>query len=235
MIEKRSAQSRHKVDHGWLQSYFSFSFGDYHDPKNVSFGPLRVLNDDVIKPGRGFGTHPHQEMEIVSILLQGSLKHEDSDGHSSITSVGGVQRMSAGTGIFHSEMNPSTEEEVHLFQMWFFPDQNGLTPSYEQVEYDQSKMKNRLLPIVAKNPAEPGVAHINQDLTIYLSELERGMEITFTQSAGRRLFLFVIEGRIEVNGSTILTKRDSARMTEVENLSAKASEKTKWMLIDLPF
>ncbi len=184
MIQVYPAQSRYYADYGWLKTYHSFSFGDYYDPNNIHFGPLRVLNDDFVAPLRGFGAHPHQEMEIVSIVLKGYLKHEDSTGHTATTTFGGVQRMSAGTGIVHSEMNPSPTEEVNFLQLWFFPEVRGLTPSYERTTFDVAKMKNALLPVVAKNPSSPGIAHIHQDATIYLSDLEAGRELIFTSTIG---------------------------------------------------
>ncbi|MGM9988379.1 MAG: pirin family protein [Bacillaceae bacterium] len=232
-MEVYAANRRYTANHGWLKSNFSFSFAEYHDPTNIHFGVMRVLNDDIVQPSKGFGMHPHKEMEIVTIVLDGELEHKDSAGHTAKTGFGGIQRMSAGTGIYHSEYNPSREKEVNLLQMWFFPEVNGLTPSYEQTSYDISKMKNALLPVVTKNPTSDEVAHIHQDLTIYLSNLEEGREITFTQQEGRRIFLFVIEGSLVVNGETLNT-RDSARIKDVANLQLTASQQTKFMLIDLP-
>jgi quercetin 2,3-dioxygenase len=234
MIQVYPAQSRYYADYGWLKTYHSFSFGDYYDPNNIHFGPLRVLNDDFVAPLRGFGAHPHQEMEIVSIVLKGYLKHEDSTGHTATTTFGGVQRMSAGTGIIHSEMNPSPTEEVNFLQLWFLPEVRGLTPSYERTTFDVAKMKNALLPVVTKNPSSPGIAHIHQDVTIYLSDLEAGRELTFTQQEGRRIFFFVIEGDVTLNGETTLHKRDSARITETPTLRIASANGARFMLIDLP-
>jgi redox-sensitive bicupin YhaK (pirin superfamily) len=234
MIKVYPAESRYHADYGWLKTYHSFSFGDYYDPNNVQFGPLRVLNDDFVAPLRGFGAHPHREMEIVSIVLKGSLKHEDSAGHTATTTFGGVQRMSAGTGIIHSEVNPSATEEVNFLQLWFLPEVNGLTPSYERTTFDAEKMKNALLPIVAKHPSSPEIAHIHQDVTIYLSDLEAGKELTFTQRDGRKIFLFVIEGELTLNGETTLHKRDSARIAETPSLFLASKQGARLMLIDLP-
>jgi hypothetical protein len=200
----------------------------------MNFGPLRVLNDDFIAPQKGFGAHPHQEMEIVSIVLKGFLKHTDNTGATATTTFGGVQRMTAGTGVVHSEVNPSKDEETNLFQLWFLPDEKGLTPSYEQTNFEVAKLKNALLPIVSKNPSADGVAHIHQDLTIYLSDLEEGKTIHFSQPEGRRIFLFVIEGALVVNGETTLSKRDSARITETPDLQLRAESSARFMLIDLP-
>ena len=234
MIQVYPAQSRYYADYGWLKTYHSFSFGDYYDPNNIHFGPLRVLNDDFVAPLRGFGAHPHQEMEIVSIVLKGYLKHEDSTGHTATTTFGGVQRMSAGTGIIHSEMNPSPTEEVNFLQLWFLPEVHGLAPSYERTTFDVAKMKNALLPIVTKNPSSSEIAHIHQDLTIYLSDLDAGRELTFTQPEGRRIFFFVIEGDVTLNGETTLHKRDSARITVTPTLRIASENGARFMLIDLP-
>lgn len=234
MIRVYPANERYHANHGWLDTYFSFSFAEYFDPNNMNFGPLRVLNDDVIKPLHGFGAHPHQEMEIVSIVLSGQLKHQDSLGNEAITTFGGIQRMSAGTGIVHSEVNPSATEDVNLLQLWFLPEQHGLTPSYEKTSYDIKQLKNQLLPVVAKNPQSPNIAHIHQDLTIYLSDLEVGKEIVFTQESGRRIFLFLVEGELQLNDEVKLYKRDSARITETPQLKIAANADTRLMLIDLP-
>lgn len=234
LIRVYPANERYHANHGWLDTYFSFSFAEYFDPNNMNFGPLRVLNDDVIKPLRGFGAHPHQEMEIVSIVLSGQLKHQDSLGNEAITTFGGIQRMSAGTGIVHSEVNPSATEDVNLLQLWFLPERHGLAPSYERTDFDISKLKNQLLPVVTKNPQSPNIAHIHQDLTIYLSNLEAGKEIVFTQESGRRIFLFIIEGELTVNDEVKLYKRDSARITETPQLKIAADADTRLMLIDLP-
>ncbi|OQP17229.1 MULTISPECIES: pirin family protein [Geobacillus] len=234
MIRIDRASSRYHADYGWLKTYHSFSFGEYYDPNNIQFGPLRVLNDDFVAPLAGFGAHPHREMEIVSIVLKGYLQHEDSTGHKAVTTFGGVQRMSAGTGIVHSEVNPSATEEVNFLQLWFLPEQYGLPPSYERTEFPVDKMKNALLPIVTKHPSSPGIAHIHQDLTIYLSDLEAGHELTFTQPEGRNIFVFVIEGDLTLNGEAHLERRDAARITDTPALRLATNEGSRLMLIDLP-
>lgn len=234
MITIYPAASRYSADHGWLQSNFSFSFADYYDPANLQFGPLRVFNDDTVQPGKGFGMHPHREMEIVTVVLQGSLKHEDSTGNAEVLSYGEVQRMSAGTGILHSEMNASSSEEVKFLQLWFLPDVKGLVPSYEQKAYDPSKLVNRLHPVVSGRPDKgEGVLHIHQDMTLYLSRIEEEQELTFEQSAGRRMYLFVIEGELQVNEEKLGT-RDAARMTEVTEAKLSSASGAHFMLIDLP-
>ncbi|MFD3447506.1 pirin family protein [Microbacteriaceae bacterium 4G12] len=233
MIQLFPAASRYFANHGWVQSYFSFSFAKYYDPDNMMFGPLRVLNDDVVAPMRGFAMHPHHDMEIVSIVLDGYLKHEDSYGNSETTTFGEVQRMSAGTGIFHSEMNPSEDEEVNFLQLWILPNKQGLKPSYEKTIYRVEHLKNQLLPIVSHTASE-GVAYIHQDITIYLSDLESGASLSFAQKEERRTFLFIIEGSLQLNKETMLHRRDSARITGETELVIEAKENVRFMLIDLP-
>ncbi|WP_139491714.1 pirin family protein [Brevibacillus dissolubilis] len=233
MINVYPSESRHYNNHGWLRTHFSFSFSNYYDPDNMGFGPMRVLNDDIVAPDNGFGMHPHREMEIVTLILSGQLKHEDSMGNVCISGPGEIQRMSAGTGVYHSEVNPSSTEEVSLFQMWFEPATYGIEPSYEPFRYDVEAMKNNLLPIVSAGD-KPNTATINQDMTMYLSELEAGKEITFTQEEDRRIFFMVIEGEVTLNGDTKLGRRDSARITEVPTLKIEAAADAKFLLIDLP-
>ncbi|CAH1217265.1 Quercetin 2,3-dioxygenase [Paenibacillus plantiphilus] len=234
MIKIYPAESRHSGSHGWLQYNFSFSFADYYDPDNVSFGPLRVFNDDYIQPLKGFGTHPHREMEIVTVALAGQLHHEDNTGGKETLRPGEIQRMSAGTGILHSEVNNSDTETANILQLWFMPNEQGLKPSYEQKTYDISAKKNHLLPIVSNRIQSEQIAHIHQDLTIYLSDLDAGQSLAFSQAAGRRIYLFVIEGEITLNKESALKKRDAARITDVTELAIDAASDASFMLIDLP-
>ncbi|WP_416825556.1 pirin family protein [Ectobacillus polymachus] len=234
MIQVFPAESRYSAEHGWLHSRFSFSFAEYFDPANLQFGPMRVLNDDRVEPHRGFGMHPHQEMEIVSIVLEGFLKHEDSNGNTATTTFGEIQRMSAGTGIFHSEMNPA-DVEVNFLQMWFLPKELGTNPSYEKSSFSIEKMKNALLPVVSYHASNlEDVAFINQDLTIYLSDLDAEHSITFSQKSDRKTFLFVIEGEVKV-GDQWLNRRDSARIENEEELIFTTKEGSRFMVIDLPY
>jgi quercetin 2,3-dioxygenase len=193
---------------------------------------MRVSNDDIIAPGRGFGAHPHSDMEIVSIVLSGHLRHEDNMGNVAVTTFGGIQRMSAGSGVIHTEHNASDTEEVNLLQLWFMPSERGKQPSYEATEFDPAKISGQLLPIVAPTRSE-GVCEIGQDLTIYLSKLVSGQQLTFKQAEGRRVFLFVIEGELAIE-DTVLGKRDTARIEELSELQLSASEEAFFMLIDLP-
>ncbi|MCT8139469.1 pirin family protein [Anaerobacillus sp. CMMVII] len=233
MIKLIHANERFKAEHGWLTSNFSFSFANYYDPNNLHFGPLRVFNDDIVQPNNGFGMHPHKEMEIVSIVLEGELKHEDSEGNTATTTFGEIQRMSAGTGIFHSERNPSKENLVNFLQLWIVPDTVNLQPTYEKTKYEIEKMKNNLLPIVSKYVSK-NVAYINQDTIFYISDLEVEKSMTFTQETGRKIYLFVIDGELLLNEQFILGKRDTARITETTTLKIHANATTRFLLIDLP-
>ncbi|MCL6632174.1 MAG: pirin family protein [Alicyclobacillus herbarius] len=233
MIKVYPAESRFAADHGWLKTYHSFSFANYYDPNNTRFGPMRVLNDDTVAPETGFGPHPHREMEIVSIVLKGQLQHQDSTGTTEVIKRGEIQRMSAGTGVVHSEMNPSATEEVNFLQLWFEPNERGLTPSYEQIAYDEAKMKNALLPIVSNRSLGENVAYIHQDMTMYLSELEAAKALTYRQEPNRRIFLFVIEGDLTLNQNIPLKKRDSARITDTTELNIQTDAGAHFLLIDL--
>jgi redox-sensitive bicupin YhaK (pirin superfamily) len=233
MIQLFPDSSRHSVKGEWLESHFSFSFGNYYDESNVSFGPFRVFNEDIIQPGEGFGLHPHREMEIVSIVLKGEIKHEDSMGNKGILSFGSVQRMSAGTGVLHSEVNPSQDEETHLLQLWFLPETSQLQPSYEDTVYDTNQLKNQLLPIVSHTPSDK-VAKIHQNMTIYLSKMDKGEKINFRQEKGRKIYLFAIEGKLLLNSINLLNTGDAARISDTEEIALQATEETFLMLIDLP-
>jgi len=233
MIQVYPASSRVSIDLGWLKGSRSFSFGEPFDPENTSFGVMRVCNDDQVAPGRGFGPHPHSDMEIVSVVLSGQIKHEDDLGNTEITSYGEVQRMTAGTGVIHAEYNASETEELSLLQLWFMPRERGLPPSYETAGYDPEQLRNALLPVVTPD-GEGGTAKIHQDMTIYLSRAEQGKTISFRQEAGRRIFLFVIEGRVVLNGAETLGTRDTARITDTPDLAIQAAEDSFYMLIDLP-
>lgn len=231
MMKVYPAESRYAVDLGWLRSGLSFSFGEYVDPANTAFGVMRVCNDDYIAPGRGFGAHPHSDMEIVSIVLRGAVRHEDNMGNVEIADASSVQRMSAGTGVIHAEYNPSDTEPLELLQLWFMPRERGLAPSYETTKYDPERMKNALLPVVSHRSSEQ-VASIEQDMTIYLSRLDAGKKLAFEQEAGRRIFLFVIEGELTAGG-TRLGRRDTARIEATPSLPLAAAP-AFFMLIDLP-
>lgn len=232
MIKVYPSASRHQVDLGWLRSRPSFSFGQYFDPDNTAFSVMRVCNHDEIDAGRGFGPHPHSDMEVVSIVLKGQIKHEDNLGHAVVTPAGGVQRMTAGTGIVHAEYNASETEELSLLQLWFMPRERGLAPSFESKHYDPAKLRNALLPVVAPEGSEQ-VAMIHQELTIYLSQLDLGKQISFNQAPGRSVYLYVVEGQLQVNNIE-LDSGDTARITDSPALALEAKAPAFLMLIDLP-
>ncbi|MBM7568401.1 pirin family protein [Paenibacillus sacheonensis] len=234
MINVYPASSRHSGDLGWLQFNFSFSFADYYDPDNVNFGPLRVFNEDYIQPSRGFGIHPHRDMEIVTVVLKGELKHEDNTGGAGLIRPGEVQRMTAGSGILHSEVNASDTEVANLLQMWFLPEAKGLTPSYEQKAFDQGAMRNTLLPIVSNTIQGESIVSIHQDMSIYLSEPDAGTSIHYEGSASRKIFLFVMRGEVTLNGTHTLGRSDSARITDLAKLEIRSEQGAQFMLIDLP-
>ncbi|WP_308637519.1 pirin family protein [Paenibacillus silvisoli] len=234
MIAIHPAQSRYSGNTGWLQFNFSFSFADYYDPNNMNFGPLRVFNEDYIQPNKGFGTHPHRDMEIVTVVISGELAHEDNTGGKEILRVGEVQRMTAGTGILHSEVNSSMTETANIMQLWFLPEAKGLEPGYEQKAFDQAGMQNALLPIVSKSIEGESIATIHQDLTIYLSKLEAGKSVTFNQDPARKIYLFVYGGSVTLNGEHALNRSDAARITDLAELAITGVEDAQFMLIDLP-
>lgn len=225
------ADKRHFSDFGWLQTYWLFSFSNYYDPHNVQFGALRVFNDDVVAPGTGFPTHPHEEMEIVTIVLQGEMTHEDSMGNKSLIKAGDVQRMSAGTGLTHSEFNQSADP-VHFYQIWILPDQKGLQPSYDQKSFSATSWRNRLFPVASGQGIE-GAVSFYTDATIYRCDLEKGYEVTHAAPAGRLIFLYVTEGEIDVNGVAV-GENDQARIIPDKPLRLTAKKAAACILIDVP-
>ena len=231
MIQIIPAESRFLAKNNWLESYFSFSFGDYYNDANIQFGPLRVFNDDTVQGEKGFGIHPHREAEIVSIVLNGKLKHEDSLGNSGILQYGDIQVMSAGTGLLHSEMNPSIEDSNFL-QLWFLPNQKQLTPSYEDFQYNVDAMHNTLLPVVSPDLTKR-TATIHSDVTLYLSKLDEEKELSFHQEEGRKMYVFVMDGELVLNNELVIGRRDSARISDLTQLTMKANKETFFLFIDL--
>ena len=231
MIEIIKADSRHFSDFGWLKTYWLFSFSNYYDPHNIQFGALRVFNDDIVEPGKGFPTHPHEEMEIITIVLDGEMTHEDSMGNKTVIKAGDVQRMSAGTGITHSEFNLA-REPVHFYQVWILPDKSGLKPTYDQNRYEAAKWKNRLLP-VASGQNIPETVSFHTDATIYRCSLDPEKEVTHEATAGRRIFIYLTEGLISINNET-LNAKDQARIDLEEPLVLKAQQPSDFILIDVP-
>ncbi|QHL86223.1 pirin family protein [Nibribacter ruber] len=232
MIKVISASDRHHAAHGWLNSYFLFSFSEYYDMNNLQWGPLRVFNDDYIAGKNGFPEHSHAEMEIVTIVLEGEISHKDSLGNETVISAGQVQRMTAGTGISHSEKNDK-DDEVHLYQLWFFPNKKGLTPSYEQKSVDFLKEKNELIPLVTGQKVLEDVVYMNSNSTVFYANLEDGKEINFKTFQIRKGLIYVTSGELFVNGVQV-QKNDQVRSMDVDALRIKATADSSFILIDLP-
>jgi redox-sensitive bicupin YhaK (pirin superfamily) len=231
MVEIISASKRHFSDFGWLKTYWLFSFSDYYDPENVQFGALRVFNDDVVEPGMGFPTHPHEEMEIVTVVLDGEMMHADSMGNKAVIRVGDVQRMSAGTGLTHSEFNLA-DAPVHFYQIWIYPDEKDLTPSYDQKHYEPASWQNQVFP-VASGQDKPGAVTFHTDATIYRADLEEGKTIDFKTDESRRIFVYLTKGDAHVNGRR-LASNDQARIDLETAIQIEASSPISLVLIDVP-
>jgi quercetin 2,3-dioxygenase len=226
------AKDRFHLESDWLSAYWLFSFDRYYDPNNVTFGPLRVFNHDTVEGGGGFPTHPHREMEIVTYVLEGALRHKDSTGGAGLIRAGEVQRMTAGTGVAHSEFNFSEEAPVKLLQMWVLPERAGLTPSYEQKRFTTEQRAGALLPIASGQDA-PGAVKIHQDATFYVSRLREGDRVAHRLKPGRRAFFYVIDGEVTLNGER-LGAGDQARVTDVTELDIAGEREGEVILIDLP-
>ncbi|MFB9865510.1 pirin family protein [Rufibacter immobilis] len=232
MIKVIPASDRHHAAHGWLDSYFLFSFADYYDLNNVQWGPLRVFNDDYIQGNSGFPEHAHSEMEIVTIVLEGEVTHTDSLGNNTVIKAGEVQRMTAGTGIRHSEHNHS-DKDLHLYQLWFLSNKKGLAPSYEQKAIDYTGEKNELIPLVTGQRVLEDVLYMNSNSTVYHANLRDGKEIDFKTFPIRKSLLYVTSGELFVNGMQV-QKNDQVRTADVDALRIKATADSSFILIDLP-
>jgi redox-sensitive bicupin YhaK (pirin superfamily) len=231
MITPRKSGERGHANYGWLDTYHTFSFNTYYDPAHMNFRDLRVINEDRVQPGRGFGTHPHEDMEILTYVLAGALEHKDSMGTGSIIRPGDVQRMSAGTGIAHSEFNPSRSEPVHLLQIWIFPEQLGLRPSYEQKTFLQAAKRGQLR-LLASPDAREGSLNIHQDVDLYASVLGEGERVTHTLSQGRHAWLQVARGAVSLNGQAV-GPGDGAAVSKEQSLAIRADEPSEFLLFDL--
>ncbi len=228
-----TANSRGHANHGWLNAYHSFSFASWFHPDRVQFGMLRVLNDDTIAAGMGFGTHPHDNMEIITIPLEGDLAHKDSMGNSSIIKSGDIQVMSAGTGIQHSEFNPNAEQQTKLFQIWLFPKYRNVEPRYQQITLEPSLQKNNFDQILSPNPDDAGV-WIHQDAWFYLSDFEADFTKKLTlKKEGNGFYIMAIEGEIEVNDQK-LEKRDALGLWETPEIEIKANTSSKFLVMEIP-
>lgn len=227
------ADSRGHANHGWLDSHHTFSFAGYYDPDRVHFGVLRVLNDDVVAPGMGFGTHPHENMEIISIPLEGDLEHKDSMGNVTVIREGDIQVMSAGTGIYHSEYNKNTDREVKFLQIWVFPNRKNVEPRYGQITLDQDALSNNLAQVLSPNPDDEGV-WIHQDAWFYLGKIQQGFSTEFALKDPRHgIYAFVIEGDVTIN-QVHLSRRDGLGVKGAEKLQIRAGSDLYLLLMELP-
>ena len=231
MIEIRKSSDRGRFDFGWLDTHHTFSFGDYWDPAHMNFRSLRVLNEDRVQPGAGFPTHPHRDMEILSYVVEGALEHKDSMGNGSVIRPGDVQRMTAGTGVTHSEYNPSRSEGAHFLQVWILPERPGLQPGYEQKRFTDDEKRGRLR-LVASHDGEDGSVTIHQDVKVYAGLLDRGQELRQTLDPGRHGWLQVVRGKVALNGHE-LGAGDAAGISGEPALNIAASEDAEVLLFDL--
>jgi len=231
--EFHAASTRGFADHGWLKAKHSFSFASWFNRYRMHFGALRVLNDDIVAPGMGFGKHPHDNMEIITIPLKGSLKHEDSMGFSEVVHAGEVQVMSAGTGIYHSEFNASQTEEINLFQLWIFPNQQEVTPRYQQLGYNNLDMKDAFLQLVSPNPDDEGL-WIHQSAWIHMIDMSPNTTQTYSlKHPGNGVYLMNIEGE-KVIAKQTLGSRDALGVWETNSVEIQASEQGRLLLIEVP-
>ena len=231
MIKVRKAQDRGHADHGWLNTYHTFSFGCYQDRNHMGFRSLRVMNEDRVQPGRGFGTHGHRDMEIISYVLEGALEHKDSMDNGSILTPGMFQRMTAGSGVQHSEFNHSKTDWMHFYQIWILPESEGLTPSYEERTFTTDEKQNQLR-LVASRHGENNSLLIHQNLSIYLSVLEKGKILDYRLEPGRHAWLQVLQGKINVNENGLETS-DGLALSEESELNISAIHSSEFMLFDL--
>jgi quercetin 2,3-dioxygenase len=226
------ADSRGHADHGWLDTYHTFSFANYYDPERVHFGALRVLNDDIVIGGKGFGAHPHDNMEIISIPLYGELEHRDNTGKQGVIRTNDVQIMSAGTGIMHAEKNASNTDPVNFLQIWIFPKEENIQPRYEQKTFDPAKRENRLQLVVA--PDDSTAVWINQNAWLSLGKLVKDKTIDYTlHLPGNGLYIFVLSGSLEINGER-LERRDGMGLEAISSVPVKAVEDAEFLLIEVP-
>jgi len=234
MLQVIKADEHYKGQHDWLTTYHHFSFGEYHNPEKMNFGPLRVFNDDIIQPGTGFDFHAHSNMEIVTYLIEGELEHRDNFGNRGIIRPGEVQRMSAGTGIMHAEYNHSKEKPLRLLQMWVLANKKDLKPSWEQRRFTKEQQTNTLLPIVVPESSDSEDAlKIHQDATFYLSTISPQSTIQHVINDGRMAYIFVINGEVEINGKPLQT-RDAVMIENEKTVSIVAQRQAELIVIDLP-
>jgi redox-sensitive bicupin YhaK (pirin superfamily) len=232
MIETRLGKDRGHARHGWLDSFHSFSFAGYHDASHMGFGPLRVINEDRVQPGMGFGSHSHRDMEIISYVLAGALAHRDSLGNGSVIRPGDVQRMSAGTGVTHSEYNASDREPVHFLQIWIEPDRLGVAPGYEEKNFDAASRRGRLR-LIASRDGREGSVTIHQDASVHAGLFDGAEAVDFALAPGRRAYVHVIRGELDVNG-TKLSAGDALKLTAEARVGLANGRDAEVLVFDLP-
>jgi hypothetical protein len=232
MLELRKAKDRGHADHGWLNSFHSFSFADYHDPEHMGFGALRVINEDRIQPGTGFGTHGHRDMEIISYVLEGALAHKDNMGNGSSIVPGDVQRMSAGKGVLHSEYNHAKDGVTHFLQIWIEPDRTGIAPGYEEKHFPASEKRGRLR-LVASEDGRDGSVVIHQDAKLYIGLFDASESARVELSADRLGYVHVAQGSVTVNG-TRLAAGDAAKLTAESAIALSDGDQAEVLVFDLP-
>ena len=231
MIELIPSETRGTADHGWLKAKHTFSFAEYHNPERVRFGPLRVINEDRIAPGQGFGTHPHKDMEIVTYPIAGAIEHKDSMGNGTVITAGEVQRMSAGSGIQHSEFNHSQNDELHLLQIWMFPEQKDLEPGYEQKMFSREDKLNQLR-LIASRDGRDGSVTVHQRVDLYASILEVDAEVELAIAGSNKVFVQVVQGDISVNGQKA-TAGDGIQITDQNQLSISCQSEAEFLVFDM--
>jgi redox-sensitive bicupin YhaK (pirin superfamily) len=225
------SETRGAADHGWLKAKHTFSFADYYDPERIHFGTLRVINEDRVAPGQGFGTHPHRDMEIVTYIISGAIEHKDSMGNGTIINAGEVQRMTAGTGVLHSEFNPSDDQELHLLQVWIIPETKNLEPGYEQTMFARESKLNQLR-LIGSRDGRDGSLTIHQDVDLYASVLEAGHNVQLDNLADRRVFVQLIAGELNVSGET-LHAGDGLKIRGSERVSIAATQDSEFLVFNL--
>ena len=232
MITLRRSQERGYADHGWLKSFHSFSFADYYDPEHMGFGPLRVINEDRVAPGAGFGTHGHRDMEIISYVLDGELAHKDSMGNGSVIRPGDVQRMSAGSGVRHSEYNHAPDRETHFLQIWIEPNVRGIAPGYEERRFESAQKRGRLA-LVASADARAGSLKIHQDVSVYAGLFDGAEKASLSIAPGRRLYVHLARGELFVNGHR-LGAGDAAKFSDEAAFEFERGSDAEVLVFDLP-
>ncbi len=232
MVEIRRANERGHADHGWLKSFHSFSFAGYHDPEHMGFGPLRVINEDRVEGGAGFGAHPHRDMEIISYVLSGGLEHRDNMGTGSVIKPGDVQRMSAGTGVLHSEYNQSADQPVHFLQIWIEPDRTGIDPEYEQTFFPEAAKRGRLC-LVASPDGRDGSMRINADALMFAALLDGAERLDYEVPVGRKIYVHVAGGGATVNG-TAVEAGDAIKLRDEVRVVIERGSNAEVLLFDLP-